>query len=176
MFTARFHSRADPLQRQVNRITRITDDFCARHLDEEYAGLCRRLVDRLRRWIPHYPVIARGVPRVWAASVIQTIGSLNRLFHPASRPHFPRHDIFIWTGITERTTDRKEEFIRRYLGLDGFEPDLLRLPLRRQHPGRWLISFNGANVDARTLHPDVQEQARRQGLIPAEPWNYDEDV
>jgi hypothetical protein len=36
----------------VEEIVAITDEFCAEHLDEEYAQLCRRLTAKLARKRP----------------------------------------------------------------------------------------------------------------------------
>jgi hypothetical protein len=35
-----------------------------------------------------------------------------------------------------------------------------------QHPLAWIVEVDGFLVDARTLPPDLQDAARRQGLIP----------
>jgi hypothetical protein len=35
-----------------------------------------------------------------------------------------------------------------------------------QHPLAWLVEVDGFIVDARTLPAEVQDEARRRGLIP----------
>jgi hypothetical protein len=35
-----------------------------------------------------------------------------------------------------------------------------------QHPMTWLVMVDGLIVDARTLTPELQDEARRRGLIP----------
>jgi hypothetical protein len=37
---------------QVRSVVGLTDEFCAERLDEDYAGLCRKLVGRLARKRP----------------------------------------------------------------------------------------------------------------------------
>lgn len=35
-----------------------------------------------------------------------------------------------------------------------------------QHPFAWLVEVDGLVVDARTLPPELEDEARRRGLIP----------
>lgn len=35
-----------------------------------------------------------------------------------------------------------------------------------QHPMAWLVEVDGFILDARTLPPELQDEARRRGLIP----------
>jgi hypothetical protein len=36
-----------------------------------------------------------------------------------------------------------------------------------QHPLAWLVEVDGLILDARMLAPELQDEARRRGLIPA---------
>jgi hypothetical protein len=60
----------------------------------------------------------------------------------------------------------KAALIRRLLGLGWFEPDLTHREILEQNPMAWLVSVNGLIVDARMLPDEVQDEARRRGLIP----------
>ena len=35
-----------------------------------------------------------------------------------------------------------------------------------QHPMAWIVEVDGLLIDARTLPPELQDEARRRGLIP----------
>ena len=48
----------------------------------------------------------------------------------------------------------------------AFEPDLTRGATLEQHPLAWLVEIEGFIVDARMLPADLQDEARRRGLIP----------
>ena len=54
------------MRETASQVTALTDDFCAEHMDAEYAELCRRLVAKLSRKRPS--PLARGDVRVWAAA------------------------------------------------------------------------------------------------------------
>jgi hypothetical protein len=53
------------------------------------------------------------------------------------------------------------------------EPDLCRRELLERHPMAWMISVDGFIVDARTMSPEIQTEARRRGLIPDLPFPSD---
>jgi hypothetical protein len=56
--------------------------------------------------------------------------------------------------------------IRRTLDLGYYEPGLTRQSLYEDHPLAWIVQVNGLLVDARTLPAEIQDEARRRGLIP----------
>jgi len=154
----------ESLRRQTEGIFRMTDVFCAEHLDAEYADLCRRLVARLARKRPS-PLV-RGDLRIWAGAVIHVVGSLNFLFDRTQRPHLTVHQLSALTGIPMSTLANKARLIRDVLRIGLFEPELCRRELLERHPMAWLISVDGLIVDARMLSPEVQAELRRRGLIP----------
>ncbi|MGI8806845.1 MAG: DUF6398 domain-containing protein [Acidimicrobiales bacterium] len=73
------------LRQNVAQVFALTDGFCAEHLDDEYAQLCRRLVVKLVRKRPS--PLARGDLRIWAAAALYTVGQCNFLFDRAQEPH-----------------------------------------------------------------------------------------
>lgn len=42
----------------------------------------------------------------------------------------------------------------------------MRREMLERHPMAWLVEVNGLVVDARWLPPEIQDEARRRGLIP----------
>lgn len=60
----------------------------------------------------------------------------------------------------------KAALINKALDLGAFEPDLTRRAMLEQHPLAWLVEVDGLPVDARMLPAELQEEARRRGLIP----------
>ena len=56
--------------------------------------------------------------------------------------------------------------INKTLNLGALEPDLTRPAMLEQHPLAWLVEVDGLIVDARALSPELQDEARRRGLIP----------
>jgi hypothetical protein len=70
-------------------------------------------------------------------------------------------------GVVKTTMANKAGLINRTLTIGAFEPELTRSAMIAQHPMAWLVMVDGFVVDARTRPPDLQDEARRRGLIPA---------
>ena len=153
-----------PLQDAAQEIFKLTDPFCAEHLDAEYAELSRKLVAKLARKRPS-PLL-RGDLRLWAGAVIYTVGSINFLFDRTQRPHLTGDQIADLTGISKSTLSSKCKLIRDLLHLYPLHPEFCRRELLEKNPMAWLISVNGFIVDARMMPPEIQAEARRKGLIP----------
>jgi hypothetical protein len=142
----------------------ITDRVCHQHLDDEYGQLARRLVARIARKRPS--PLARGDVRIWAAGVIYALGQINFLFDRGQTPHMTADELAGALGVVKTTMANKAGLINKALGLSVFEPDLSRVAMIEQHPLAWLVEVNGFIVDARSLPPELQDEARRRGLIP----------
>jgi hypothetical protein len=156
--------RPKTLRHDAEEIFKLNDPFCIEHLDAEYAKLCRNLVARLARKRPS--PLARGDLRIWAGAVLYTIGSINFLFDRTQQPHMTGDQLSSLTGIPKSTLANKAKLIRDVLKLRYLEPDLCRRELLEHHPMAWMIEVNGVLVDARTMPPEIQAEARRRGLIP----------
>ena len=163
---------ADPVDRsvpvalraRVEEICALTDEFCAAHLDDEYAALCRKAVAKLARKRPS--PLARGAPRNWAGGVIYAVGSVNFLFDRTQTPHLSGDDVSRLTGIPKSTLANKAKVVRDTLNLGVVDREFSRRELLESSLLPWLIQVNGIIVDARTMPPEIQAEARQRGLIP----------
>lgn len=149
---------------RAQAIMEVTDAACREHLDDEYGRIARRLVARLARKRPS--PLARGDARIWAAGVIYAVGQVNFLFDPTQTPHLTAKQLAERLGVVQTTMANKAGLINRALAIGIFEPELTRLVMLEQHPMAWIVALDGFLVDARTLPDDLQEEARRGGLIP----------
>ena len=154
----------ESLLHDCEEIFKVTDSFCAEHLDAEYRQLCRKLIAKLARKRPS--PLARGDLRIWAATAIYVVGSLNFLFDRSQEIFMTGDQISDLTGVPKSTLANKARQVRELLKLQQFDPDLSRRSLLESSPFAWMVEFNGLIVDARTLPPEVQAAARRRGLIP----------
>lgn len=68
--------------------------------------------------------------------------------------------------MPKSTLSNKAKVIRDVLRIGPLEPELCRRGLMQSNPLAWMISINGFIVDARMLPPEMQEEAKRRGLIP----------
>jgi hypothetical protein len=154
----------EAVRREAEEIIRLTDGFCTEHLDGEYGGFCRKLVGELARKRPS-PLL-RGDLRIWAGAVIYTIGIVNFLFDRTQRPHLTADQLSQRLGLSKSTLAAKAKRIQDLLNILPFEPRYCRQALLADNPLVWMISVNGFLVDARKMPPEIQEEARRRGLIP----------
>ena len=157
----------ESLRHDVEQIFKLTDPFCGEHLDAEYTELVRKLIAKLARKRPS--PLARGDLRIWAAAAIYAVGSVNFLFDRTQRPHLTGDDLSALTGVPKSTLANKAKVIRDVLRIGQLEPEFCRRALLESNPMAWMISVDGFIVDARTMPLEVQEEARRRGLIPALP-------
>ena len=149
---------------RAQEVLNITDCACHEHLDDEYAQIARLLVTRLAR--KRLSPLARGDVRIWAAGVLYAVGQINFLFDPTQTPHLTAKQLAERLGVVQTTMANKAGLINRTLDIGMFEPDLTREAMLVQHPMAWIVEVDGLLIDARTLPPELQDEARRRGLIP----------
>lgn len=151
----------------VDAVVAQTDRVCFAHLNEEYAALCRSIVEALARKRP-CPLV-RGRPRTWAAGVTHVLGSVNFLFDSSQKPHVRATDLCGLFGVSHSAASAKARAIE---GLLRITPLSLQWCLHSRlvdNPVAWLLEVDGILVDARMLPRAVQEEALRRGLIPFVP-------
>jgi hypothetical protein len=142
------------LRGRVEKIFEVTDAFCAAHLDEEYAALCRRLVAKLARKRPS-PLL-RGDLQVWAASALYAVGANNFLFDPTETPHLSADQLSQLLSVPKGTMAGKAKRIRDALEIGGpMDVEFCRRELFEDHPLAWLVGVNGMIVDARSLPAEL---------------------
>jgi len=156
----------ESLRHDCEEIFKLTDPFCAEYLDAEYGQLCRTLIARLARKRPS--PLARGDLRVWAATAIYIVGGLNFLFDRSQDLFMSGDQLSGLTGVPKSTLANKGKLVRDLLKLHQFDPELSRRKLLANNPMTWMVEFNGLIVDARALPPEIQAEARRKRLIPAQ--------
>jgi hypothetical protein len=158
---------ADNPQPIIDEIAGLVDAFCRKHLNEEYAGLCRALTDKLARKRPS-PLLS-GKPTTWACGIVRTIGWVNYLDDRSQTPHMKLTAIDKAFGVGESTGQGKSQLIRKLLKIRQFD-HRWTLPSRMdENIIIWQIEVNGLFVDIRRCHRDLQEAAFRKGLIPYVP-------
>ena len=145
-------------------IVGLTDQFCREHLNEEYAGLCRKLAEKLARKRPS-PLVS-GKPQTWACGIVRTIGWVNYLDDRSQTPHLKLTAIDKAFGVGESTGQGKSMLIRRTLKIRPMDPEWSLRSRIERNPMAWMIQVNGFLVDARFLKREIQEEAVRKGLIP----------
>jgi len=152
------------LQEVFAAITSLSDDFCSRFLNDEYAGLIRSATAALCRMRPS-PLV-RGKANIWACGITHAIGAVNFLYDPTQKPFLDASVLYEAYGVKESTGQAKSRLVRDILDMSYFDPDWCLLGLLDQNPSAWLIKVDGFIVDARSMPREVQEIAYQKGLIP----------
>jgi hypothetical protein len=145
-------------------IVGLIDQFCQEHLNEEYAGLCRKMAEKLARKRPS-PLVS-GKPQTWACGIVRTVGWVNFLDDKSQTPHMKLTAVDKAFGVGESTGQGKSMLIRKTLKVRPTDPEWSLRSRIERNPMAWMIQVNGFLVDARFVRREIQEEALRKGLIP----------
>lgn len=148
----------------AEELVKMTNSFCQKFLNDEYADLCRKLAETLARKRPS-PLL-RGRLETWACGIVRTIGWVNYLDDRSQQPHLKLPFIDRAFGVAESTGQGKSKAIRTMLKIRAFDPNWT-LPSRMDdNPTVWLLEVNGFPMDIRNAPRELQEAAFAIGLIP----------
>jgi hypothetical protein len=151
------------LQEAFAEIVSLTDEFCCRHLNEEYRHLCADMAAELCQLeVPIY----RGRRAGWASGIVHAAGFVNFLHDPSQSPHMTSPEIAEGFGISKGTMQSRSKIIRDELDMIQLDPDWCLPALLDDNPLVWMLEVDGMAVDIRTAPRGAQEEAYRQGLIP----------
>jgi Domain of unknown function (DUF6398) len=155
------------MQPVFDAVAAIIDDFCHKHLNEEYAQVSRKLAAALCRKRPS-PLV-KGKPEQWACASVYVIGSTNFLHDKNQSPHLPPGKLCELFGIGKSTATAKARSIKKMMGITCFDPRWTLPSKLSGNPVAWMIQVNGFMVDARRMPLEIQEEAFRLRLIPFVP-------
>ncbi len=146
----------------AEELTEMTDAFCRKVLNEEYADLCRKLALARKRPSP----LLRGKLDTWACGIVRTIGWVNFLDDPQQKPHMKLPVIDRAFGVAESTGQGKSKTIRTMLKIREFDPRWTLPSKMDDNPRVWMLEVNGFIMDVRHAPREFQEAAFERGLIP----------
>jgi len=149
---------------KYEEITQLTNDFCSRYLNEEYAELIRYAVAAVCR--KHSSPLAKGKPEVWACGFVHALGVANFLFDKSQSPHMLASEIYAAFNVSTGTGQAKSKTIRDLLSMTQADPDWCVPSMMDQNPLIWMLSIDGYIIDIRRLPREIQSQAFAKGLIP----------
>ncbi|HYE72683.1 MAG TPA: DUF6398 domain-containing protein [Blastocatellia bacterium] len=163
-----------PKQKKVETPDQIADvfeeiaahinDFCKRHLNQEYAELSRRMALELTRKAPS--LLLKGQPKVWACSIVYAVGRVNFLFDRSQKPHLKAQELCQLFGVSQASASPRSKQIFDLLDLTLLHPEWTLPSKLDSNPMVWFILVNGFPMDARHAPREIQEEAFRQGIIP----------
>jgi hypothetical protein len=158
------NSAPKSLRACYDEIVALTDAVCHQHLTDEYGELARRMTAALCRKRPS--PLASGQPRGWACGIVYTLGQLNFLSDPGTKPYMTTAELCKAFGVGQSTALAKARVIREALDLHRFDPTWTLRSLTDQNPLVWMLEVNGMLMDIRDAPREVQGIALENGLIP----------
>jgi hypothetical protein len=132
------------LQALQRQLTDMTAAFCREHADAEYAGLCRKLIDKMarKRAVP----FLSGRVEIWAAAIVYALGSINFLFDKSFLPHATPDAICDHFKVSKRTVTQKAKLIRDTFKLGYFDPEFSTERMIKNNPLARLTMVDGLLV------------------------------
>lgn len=126
---------------KIAELIRLTTEFCAKHLDGEYAALCENLIEKggRKRVVP----FESGQIASWAAGVVHALCTVNFGFDKTQTPHTTSAALAAHFGVSLNTASQKSKTLR-----DMFKMDI------------W-----GSNTEFSTIHMIEQNPLFRIGIL-----------
>ena len=141
--------------------------FCNEKLNDDYKGICLRLLEKLCRKRPS-PLL-RGRQNTWAAGIVYAIGANNFVFDKTQEMHLSADEIASAFGVSASTAGNKAGEIRKMFRIDYFNPEWQLPELIADNPAIWMVTIDGFIVDIRSMPLEIQRQAFDMGIIPYVP-------
>jgi hypothetical protein len=152
------------MREKYEAVTAITDEFCHEHLNEEYAGLARKMAAALSRKRPS--PLESGRTRSWAAGIVYALGRVNFLSDDSQEPYMTMSELCEKIEVSQSNASSKSREIWYRMDLMQLHPEWCLPSMLKDNLLAWIVEVNGLPVDVRTMPVEVQEEAYRLGLIP----------
>jgi len=95
----------EKMRERFEAIMGIVDPFCQRHLNAEYAALCRRMAAAMCRKRPS--PLSSGATQVWACAIVYAAGKVNFLFDNNQKPHLSASDLCRLMEVSQASASAK---------------------------------------------------------------------
>ncbi|MDR1804079.1 MAG: DUF6398 domain-containing protein [Treponema sp.] len=155
------------MKAKYDEIAPIIIKFCDEKLNDDYKGLCLRLLEKLCR--KRLSPLLGGRPGTWAAGIVYAIGSNNFIFDNSQEIHMTAGELASAFGISANTAGTKASEIRKMFNISYFNAEWILPEFIEDSPVIWMVMVNGLIVDIRDMPLEIQHQAFEMGLIPYVP-------
>jgi len=136
----------------------MTRAFCAQKLNTEYSRLCEILVKKIgrKRDVP----FQRGKLKIWAAAVVNAIGSINFLFDKSFEPYITTDQINEYFGTKNSTVSSKALEIKDMFNLWYYNPEFSTQKMVESNPFNQYVMVDDIIVMLNSLPNDLQQMVR----------------
>jgi hypothetical protein len=115
------------MQKKYEEIVKITDQFSAKYLNEEYAQLIREVTAALCRKRPS--PLENGQAKSWACGITHAVGMVNFLYASSQTPYMKASELYQAFGVSSSTGQAKSKSVRDALEMSQIDPNWI-LPSR----------------------------------------------
>lgn len=149
----------DGIKQREKTLLELTGAFCAKKLDDQYFELCEKLIKKMgrKRDVP----FKRGKLEIWAAAVVNAIGSINFLFDKSFEPYISPKEINDHFGTKSTTVTNKARAIKDMFDLWYYSPEFSTDTMQQNNPFNNLVMVDDIIVPIDNLPEDMQRIARQ---------------
>ena len=122
----------EKVRRIKKELKDLTGGFCRSKINEEYAALCEKMIDKMARK-RNVPFLS-GRRDTWAASIVYSLGQINFLFDSTFEPYVEGADICEYFDVSRSTVNDKAKKIRDMFKMDYFDEEFSTENIREQNP------------------------------------------
>ncbi|NOQ70662.1 MAG: hypothetical protein GQ574_01600 [Crocinitomix sp.] len=148
------------IQEKEAELIELTAVFCAEKLDDDYAQLCGKLIQKMsaEEIVP----FKRGKIEIWAAAVIHALGSKNFLFDKSFEPYINAQDISDHFGAKKATISNKARQIKDLYDMVMYDDEFATQKLKENNPFDNMVMVDGFIVKVSNLPVDIQELIKQE--------------
>jgi len=123
------------------QLSLLTGDFCNKQVNQEYADLCERLINKMarKRAVP----FLSGKVEIWAAAIVHAIGSINFLFDKKTKPYVTHDAICEFFDVSKSTVQQKSKLIRGLFKMQYWDSEFSTQAMAKQNPYANLARISG---------------------------------
>lgn len=154
----------EEIKLRQKKILELTGSFCGEYLDEDYTRLCEKLILKLgrKRDVP----FKSGQIEIWAAAVIQALGSINFLFDKSFEPYVTADQLCDYFGTKKSTVSAKSKLIKDIFKMGYYDSEFSTQHMIGASPFNDLVVVNGLFVPLSSIPEHLQvlvKQERAEG-------------
>lgn len=125
------------IKEKEKQLLELTGGFCAQKPNQGYFELCEKLIKKMgrKRGAP----FKRGKPEIWAAAVVQAIGSINFLFDRSFEPYITSKQINEYFETKTATISNKARIIKDMFDLWYYSPEFPTTKMEQDNPFNNLV-------------------------------------
>lgn len=142
------------------RLLELTNSFCKEKLNDDYYRLCEKLILKLgrKRDVP----FKSGKLEIWAAAVVQAIGSINFLFDKSFEPYVTSTEISEYFGTKKSSVSNKAKQIKDMFKMGYYDTEFSTQHMIGENPFNDMVMVNEFIVPLSSIPIDLQEKVKEE--------------